>query len=116
MSRPLNRPMFRMGGSPNTNSGIVSGFAQPRKKYQDGTEEYPYSPIPGTETTTDILGTGTGTNLSSEFNVTDNIDLVKAQRAAEEKFNPGDKSSGLSASDWLRVAAAGGEILGAAGS
>jgi hypothetical protein len=36
MSRPLNRPMFRMGGSPNTNSGIVSGFEQPRKNFNTG--------------------------------------------------------------------------------
>ena len=120
MSRPLNRPMFRMGGSPNTNSGIVSGFAQPRRNFDAGSRQEDDALFDDTSaankgigagTTTDILGTGT--DLSSEFNVTDNIDLVKAQRAAEEKFNPGDKSSGLSASDWLRVAAAGGEILGA---
>ena len=37
MSKPLRRPMFRMGGSPNTNSGIVSGFAQPRKNFDTGT-------------------------------------------------------------------------------
>ena len=36
MSKPLNRPMFRMGGSPNTNSGIISGFAQPRKNFNTG--------------------------------------------------------------------------------
>ena len=122
MSKPLRRPMFRMGGSPNTNSGIVSGFAQPRRNFDAGTREEDDAMFDdtaaanqgiGAGTTTDILGTGTGTDLSSEFNVTDNIDLVKAQKAAEEQFNPGNKSSGLSASDWLRVAAAGGEILGA---
>ena len=119
MSKPLRRPMFRMGGSPNTNSGIVSGFAQPRRNFDEGGAAELFDDTSaankgiGAGTTTDILGTGTGTDLSSEFNVTDNIDLVKAQKAAEEQFNPGDKSSGLSASDWLRVAAAGGEILGA---
>ena len=39
MSKPLRRPMFRMGGSPNTNSGIVSGFAQPRRNFDAGTRE-----------------------------------------------------------------------------
>ena len=37
MSKTLNRPMFRMGGKPDTNTGIVSGFETPRKKYSSGT-------------------------------------------------------------------------------
>jgi len=38
MSRPLNRPMFRMGGTPNSNSGIVSGFEKPRENFAAGTQ------------------------------------------------------------------------------
>ena len=84
MSKPLRRPMFRMGGSPNTNSGIVSGFEQPRQQYAVG-------------------------------------DAVKSFRTESEDIMSGatydvaEPESGLSAADWLRIAAAGGEILGAEG-
>jgi len=122
MSKPLRRPMFRMGGSPNTNSGIVSGFAQPRKKYEEGTEEYPYSPIPGTETTTDILGTGTDSvsdvdSFISSINSQGSADLQDSKKQRENVLNSmqAQKQSGLSTGDWLRIAAAGGEILGAEG-
>jgi len=36
MSKTLNRPMFRMGGKPDTNTGIVSGFETPRQNYKVG--------------------------------------------------------------------------------
>ena len=91
MSKPLRRPMFRMGGSPNTNSGIVSGFAQPRKKYEEGTNPFDSA----------------AANLAvaeAQDKRTAVLDSMKAQ-----------KQSGLSTGDWLRIAAAGGEILGAEG-
>jgi len=84
MSRPLNRPMFRMGGSPNTNSGIVSGFAQPRQQYAAGDAVKSFR-----EKADEILGGYT--------------------------YDVPEPESGLSAADWLRIAAAGGEMLGAEG-
>ena len=37
MSKTLKRPMFKMGGKPDMNSGIVSGFE--REKFSSGTGE-----------------------------------------------------------------------------
>ena len=52
MSKPLNRPMFRMGGKPDTNTGIVSGFETPRQKYDDGDHVHPHT---GSATSQDVI-------------------------------------------------------------
>jgi len=84
MSKPLRRPMFRMGGSPNTNSGIISGFAQPRQNYKKG-------------------------DAVEKFR-TESEDIMSGAT-----YDVAEPKSGLSAADWLRIAAAGGEMLGAEG-
>ncbi len=113
MSKPLNRPMFRMGGSPNTNSGIISGFAQPRKNFNTGTIPAGFV---GSQEEDDILaGTlGTSTPTPTQSTPTYNADAQKELDLINKEFMA-QKPSGLSTSDWLRIAAAGGKILGAEG-
>ena len=76
MSKPLRRPMFRMGGSPNTNSGIVSGFGQPRRNFVNGSRQEDDAMFDDTSaankgigagTTTDILGTQTSKSSNPAF-------------------------------------------------
>ena len=135
MSKPLNRPLFRMGGSPNTNSGIVSGFQQPRKNFLNGTspsggntrtpfnmstnKPYLYSPVQGSSDP-DYVAPEKEVNVSSidgliNTNTDDYTKQAEKLAALQDKLKPGEKPSGLSSSDWLRVAAAGAEILGAEG-
>ena len=113
MSRPLNRPMFRMGGSPNTNSGIVSGFAQPRKNFNTGSMPAGFV---GSQEEDDILAEtlGTSTPTPTQSTSTFNADAQKELDLINKEFMA-QKPSGLSTSDWLRIAAAGGKILGAEG-
>ena len=120
MSRPLNRPMFRMGGSPNTNSGIVSGFAQPRRNFQGGSGLEPTPPgFDGSAEEDDILAQTLGTvspvTTSSSFGPSQTTIDAQAEQAKQLEGLMAEKPSGLSAGDWLRIAAAGGEILGAEG-
>jgi len=107
MSKPLRRPMFRMGGSPNTNSGIVSGFAQPRRNFNTGTIPAGFD---GSTEEDDILAKtlGTQTNTSSNPAYNKELEFIEKNFMAQ-------KPSGLSTSDWLRIAATGGKILGAEG-
>jgi hypothetical protein len=118
MSKPLNRPMFRMGGSPNTNSGIVSGFAQPRKNFSNGNPGYMPAGFVGSQEEDDILaetlGTSTSTSTPTPSTSTFNADAQKELDLIDQEFMA-QKPSGLSTSDWLRIAAAGGKILGAEG-
>jgi len=123
MSRPLNRPMFRMGGSPNTNSGIVSGFAQPRRNFNTGSRQEDDALFDDTAAANNLLGQtlGTGIGTGSTSSVFNNVQASMAVKQAQderdaitESMAP-TKQTGLSASDWLRIAAAGGEILGAEG-
>ena len=44
--------MFRMGGKPDTNTGIVSGFETPRQKYDDGDHVHPHT---GSATSQDVI-------------------------------------------------------------
>ena len=132
MSKPLRRPMFRMGGSPNTNSGIVSGFEQPRRNFDGGGSGLEPTPagFDGSAEEDAILaetlgtGTGTGTDsvsdvdsLISSINLQGATDLQESKKQRENVLNSmkAQKQSGLSTGDWLRIAAAGGEILGAEG-
>ena len=134
MSKPLRRPMFRMGGSPNTNSGIVSGFEQPRRNFDGGGSGLEPTPagFDGSAEEDAILaetlgtGTGTGTGTDSVSDLDSFISSINSQGAAdlqdskkqrENVLNSmkAQKQSGLSTGDWLRIAAAGGEILGAEG-
>jgi len=138
MSKPLRRPMFRMGGSPNTNSGIVSGFAQPRRNFAYGTSESGGEAIPGgtfdgEDTPINlILGatpqevdasanliesnrSAAENNLSSSFGPSQTTIDAQAEQAKQLEGLMAEKPSGLSAGDWLRIAAAGGKILGAEG-
>ena len=55
MSKPLNRPMFRMGGKPDTNTGIVSGFETPRQKYDDGEHVHPHTESVTSQDVIDML-------------------------------------------------------------
>ena len=110
MSRPLNRPMFRMGGSPNTNSGIVSGFAQPRRNFDTGSRQEDDALFDDTAAANNLLGQTLGTQTSKSSNPA----FEKELAYIDENFMA-EKPSGLSAGDWLRIAAAGGEILGAEG-
>ena len=55
MSKPLNRPMFRMGGKPDTNTGIVSGFETPRQKYDDGEHVHPHTESATSQDVIDML-------------------------------------------------------------
>ena len=116
MSKPLRRPMFRMGGSPNTNSGIVSGFAQPRKNFDTGTIPAGFD---GSTEEDDILAETLGTvspvTTSSSFGPSQTTIDAQAEQAKQLEGLMAEKPSGLSAGDWLRIAAAGGEILGAEG-
>jgi len=111
MSKPLNRPMFRMGGSPNTNSGIVSGFAQPRKNFNTGSMPAGFV---GSQEEDDILAGTLGTSTPTQSTSTYNADAQKELDLINKEFMA-QKPSGLSTSDWLRIAAAGGKILGAEG-
>jgi len=116
MSKPLRRPMFRMGGSPNTNSGIVSGFAQPRKNFDTGT--IPAGFDGSTEEDAilaETLGTVSPVTTSSSFGPSQTTIDAQAEQAKQLEGLMAEKPSGLSAGDWLRIAAAGGEILGAEG-
>jgi hypothetical protein len=120
MSKPLRRPMFRMGGSPNTNSGIVSGFAQPRRNFQGGSGLEPTPPgFDGSAEEDDILAQTLGTvspvTTSSSFGPSQATIDAEAEQAKQLEGLMAEKPSGLSAGDWLRIAAAGGEILGAEG-
>ena len=120
MSKPLRRPMFRMGGSPNTNSGIVSGFAQPRRNFQGGSGLEPTPPgFDGSAEEDDILAQTLGTvspvTTSSSFGPSQTTIDAQAEQAKQLEGLMAEKPSGLSAGDWLRIAAAGGEILGAEG-
>ena len=120
MSKPLRRPMFRMGGSPNTNSGIVSGFAQPRRNFFKGSGLEPTPPgFDGSAEEDDILAQTLGTvspvTTSSSFGPSQTTIDAQAEQAKQLEGLMAEKPSGLSAGDWLRIAAAGGEILGAEG-
>ena len=110
MSRPLNRPMFRMGGSPNTNSGIVSGFEQPRRNFNTGSRQEDDAMFDDTAATNNLLGQTLGTQTSKSSNPA----FEKELAYINENFMA-QKPSGLSTSDWLRIAATGGKILGAEG-
>ena len=119
MSRPLNRPMFRMGGSPNTNSGIVSGFAQPRRNFDAGSRQEDDALFDDTAAANNLLGQTLGTvspvTTSSSFGPSQATIDAQAEQAKQLEGLMAEKPSGLSAGDWLRIAAAGGEILGAEG-
>ena len=121
MSKPLRRPMFRMGGSPNTNSGIVSGFAQPRRNFDGGGSGLEPTPpgFDGSAEEDDILAQTLGTvspvTTSSSFGPSQTTIDAQAEQAKQLEGLMAEKPSGLSAGDWLRIAAAGGEILGAEG-
>ena len=110
MSKPLRRPMFRMGGSPNTNSGIVSGFEQPRRNFDTGSRQEDDALFDDTAAANNLLGQTLGTQTSKSSNPA----FEKELAYIDENFMA-EKPSGLSAGDWLRIAAAGGEILGAEG-
>ena len=121
MSKPLRRPMFRMGGSPNTNSGIVSGFEQPRRNFDGGGSGLEPTPagFDGSAEEDDILAQTLGTvspvTTSSSFGPSQTTIDAQAEQAKQLEGLMAEKPSGLSAGDWLRIAAAGGEILGAEG-
>ena len=119
MSKPLRRPMFRRGGSPNTNSGIVSGFAQPRRNFNTGSMPADFDGSAEEDAIlAETLGTGTDSvsdvdSLISSINTQGAADLRDSQKQRENVLNSmkAQKPSGLSTGDWLRIAAAGGEIL-----
>ena len=121
MSRPLNRPMFRMGGSPNTNSGIVSGFGQQRRNFDAGGSGLEPTPADFDGSAEEdailaqILGTVSPVTTSSSFGPSQATIDAEAEQAKQLEGLMAEKPSGLSAGDWLRIAAAGGEILGAEG-
>ena len=117
MSKPLRRPMFRMGGSPNTNSGIVSGFAQPRRNFDAGTREEDDAMFDDTAKTNQGIGEilGTVVDTPASFGPSQATIDAEAEQAKQLEGLMAEKPSGLSAGDWLRIAAAGGEILGAEG-
>ena len=116
MSRPLNRPMFRMGGSPNTNSGIVSGFAQPRRNFNTGSIPADFDGSAEEDAIlAQTLGTVSPVTTSSSFGPSQATIDAQAEQAKQLEGLMAEKPSGLSAGDWLRIAAAGGEILGAEG-
>jgi len=116
MSKPLRRPMFRMGGSPNTNSGIVSGFAQPRKNFQGGSMPAGFDGSAEEDAIlAQTLGTVSPVTTSSSFGPSQATIDAEAEQAKQLEGLMAEKPSGLSAGDWLRIAAAGGEILGAEG-
>ena len=47
--------MFRMGGKPDTNTGIVSGFETPRQKYDDGEHVHPHTESATSQDVIDML-------------------------------------------------------------
>lgn len=47
--------MFRMGGKPDTNTGIVSGFETPRQKYDDGDHVHPHTESATSQDVIDML-------------------------------------------------------------
>ena len=109
MSKPLRRPMFRMGGSPNTNSGIVSGFAQPRRNFNTGSMPADFDGSAEEDAIlAETLGTGTGTDsvsdvdsLISSINTQGAADLRDSQKQRENVLNSmkAQKQSGLSTGD-----------------
>ena len=116
MSKPLRRPMFRMGGSPNTNSGIVSGFAQPRRNFNTGSMPADFDGSAEEDAIlAETLGTVSPVTTSSSFGPSQTTIDAQAEQAKQLEGLMAEKPSGLSAGDWLRIAAAGGEILGAEG-
>lgn len=115
MSKPLRRPMFRMGGSPNTNSGIVSGFGQPRRNFVNGSRQEDDAMFDDTSAANKGIGAGTTTDiLGTQTSKSSNPAFEKELAYINENFMA-QKPSGLSTSDWLRIAATGGKILGAEG-
>ena len=105
MSKTLNRPMFRMGGKPDTNTGIVSGFETPRKKYSGGTPSQEVIDMLAMRADTDEKMSGMRDQLANSYMTTapaekgfgfnDYMSLVKLGAGIASAPNQGSGFKGL---------------------
>ena len=99
--KTLSRPMFRRGGGVSAkNNGIVSGFENGgRVELQLGG---------GSDIRRQLLQFGSPKNQAAEYATDPNIQALMDQYVQDPV-----RQKGLSTSDWLRIASAGADIMGA---
>ena len=99
--KTLSRPMFRRGGGVSAkNNGIVSGFENGgRVELQNGG---------GYDIRRQLLQFGSTKNQAAEYETDPNIQALIDQYVQDPV-----RQKGLSTSDWLRIASAGADIMGA---
>ena len=99
--KTLSRPMFRRGGGVSAkNNGIVSGFEN------GGRVELQFGG--GSDIRRQLLQFGSPKNQAAEY-ATD----PKRQALMDQYVQDPVRQKGLSTSDWLRIASAGADIMGA---
>ena len=99
--KTLSRPMFKRGGGVSAkNNGIVSGFENGgRVELQLGG---------GSDIRRQLLQFGSPENQAAEYATDPNIQALMDQYVQDPV-----RQKGLSTSDWLRIASAGADIMGA---
>ena len=99
--KTLSRPMFRRGGGVSAkNNGIVSGFEN------GGRVELQFGG--GSDIRRQLLQFGSPKNQAAEYATDPNIQALMDQYVQDPV-----RQKGLSTSDWLRIASAGADIMGA---
>ena len=99
--KTLSRPMFRRGGGVSAkNNGIVSGFEN------GGRVELQFGG--GSDIRRQLLQFGSPENQAAEYATDPNIQALMDQYVQDPV-----RQKGLSTSDWLRIASAGADIMGA---